>query len=667
MVKYGSAYIGSTTSLTASTRYTSTGSTFDFHVGPRFRVEAKKNPIYKNADALLSSLIVSSIEALKYREIKLASADLLSIADLNTTPEVYVQGYSAMTSTITFDQKECYEFIYNIRRMSTPYVEGRTYSYRLTDSFVYDSESECYSKPQTIYQFRVPYTGRSNLQVNNSINFNIQRIRLGPASLNSSSSFSVSGIFNPGDLAALVASLGTLQTSIVGTVRTQAATTSTFSGGFSINAIWRHAYSNWSSSFTSTAKLNTIFRTPTSMITQFTNQINARKTARTGSTQLSSFSLPGNFNYRIRRTLVNQNTEFTSNFDTTLQIGLIQTISEATANSYMGNGSIKFSGDGNYIVQLLKLGTTYTIRRYELSADKQSIVSTNDTAITTDNISSTFREIQTQTDGTSVLIGTTNKIYFLISGAIRTYTVTNNVWVAQYLRLLFDTYNSSTNKRTIEIYDISNNLLNRIDSTVTHIPGQFSIGFNSTDNKFYLPAQQDGVLRLFSSANNYASGTDLLTGFSDGIVDIDTNATFIAAATPSLIGSSSVNVFMWRFITSPTSQWQAGGIYNFQLDPDTTVDRIPRRIKISNNGKRLFVYYTRGQTHPAIAIYDIIPGSSSSDPITVTLQARNYNYSSASYSSNGSYANLDMSDDKRYFVEVNSDDTPGALRVYTLR
>lgn len=211
MVKYGESYITSQITTSINAKYKA-NPTYDIVSSSRFRAFGYINANFVINDATdLFTTASTSIAGTQFRAARLAQANLSSIVTFSVTTSAATLATANISSANTFNVKEFYAQIWNFRKMNTNYIEGHTIRYELTDGYVYDTTSQCYSKPKVLLTYKVPYLGYAENSSNFTQSSSAQRLRNGVGNLETSATSLIIGVLNPGSLSSMlfpIANLG---------------------------------------------------------------------------------------------------------------------------------------------------------------------------------------------------------------------------------------------------------------------------------------------------------------------------------------------------------------------------------------------------------------------------------------------------------------------------
>lgn len=149
----------------------------------RFRASYNVVQINRQVYSILDTDLIVDAEVRNRNPV--SQGTIISRATMVTTPSVilgprvnYVYAYSTLSSRFNWTLKECHtQLVYQIRRMSTIYPEGHDIRFEISDGFVYNSNIACFSKPQVVYRFRVPYYGEMTVDSPLDMEFLYTRIR----------------------------------------------------------------------------------------------------------------------------------------------------------------------------------------------------------------------------------------------------------------------------------------------------------------------------------------------------------------------------------------------------------------------------------------------------------------------------------------------------------
>jgi len=149
----------------------------------RFRVSYNVVQINRQVYSILDTDFIVDAEVRNRNPV--SQGTITSRATMVTTPSVilgprvnYVYAYSTLNTSFNCTLKECHtQLVYQIRRMSTIYPEGHDIRFEISDGFVYNSNIACFSKPQVVYRFRVPYYGEMTVDSPLDMEFLYTRIR----------------------------------------------------------------------------------------------------------------------------------------------------------------------------------------------------------------------------------------------------------------------------------------------------------------------------------------------------------------------------------------------------------------------------------------------------------------------------------------------------------
>ena len=206
MIKYGESYITSICTIGATAKNTAKVTNFDITSTAKLRTLSHIVSKLKELDATNLSLTASLFSfVIKFREIRKAEANLTSYTNIDTIiVKPPKDGPADLESEAQFKLSEYYAQIWRIKDMQTPYIEGHTIRYELTDGYVFNQDMECYSKPQTLFTFNVPFVAGATFNTNINQNAIMTRVRFFESDLDSQITLFARGNYNYGRFASLL-------------------------------------------------------------------------------------------------------------------------------------------------------------------------------------------------------------------------------------------------------------------------------------------------------------------------------------------------------------------------------------------------------------------------------------------------------------------------------